>query len=61
MTLAEAEKLVLTVLKEVMEESLSSTNIEVASVTKAEGFKLYSKERVEAVIATLAKGPADNL
>ena len=55
MSLAEAEKLVLKVLKEVMEEKLDSTNVEVASVTVAEGFKLYNHDRVNAIIATMGK------
>merc|ERR1711991_1240801 len=44
-TLAEAEVLALSTLKEVMEEKVTDANVEIASVTKDGGFKVYSKER----------------
>jgi 20S proteasome subunit alpha 5 len=58
MSLADAEILALTVLRQVMEEKLSKTNIEV-SMVKAEKdpkdikFKLYSTEELEALITRL--------
>jgi len=50
MTLAEAIKTSLTILKQVMEEKLNSTNVEVATVTKTQSFKMFTKEEVEEVI-----------
>jgi 20S proteasome subunit alpha 5 len=53
MTLAEAETLAIATLKEVMEEKLDHTNVEVASVTKEAGFKAYGKEDIDRVMGTL--------
>ncbi|KAJ1933204.1 proteasome component pup2 [Linderina macrospora] len=53
MSLQEAETLALKVLKQVMEEKLSSTNIQLAKVTEQGGFQIYTKEELGAVIATL--------
>jgi len=47
MTLKEAIKTSLTILKQVMEEKLNSTNVEVATVTPTSPFSLLSKEEVE--------------
>lgn len=47
---ASAESLAVKVLKQVMEEKLNATNIQVSSVTKTSGFKIYSVEEVEALI-----------
>ena len=44
MTLEEAEKLALKVLKQVMEEKLSSSNIQLAIVTKETGFTIISED-----------------
>ncbi|KAI1287015.1 Proteasome subunit alpha type-5 [Halotydeus destructor] len=54
MTLTEATKSVLTILKQVMEEKLSSTNVEVASITVAGGYHFFSKEDVEEAIKGIA-------
>lgn len=54
MTLEQASKLALETLKQVMEEKISSTNVEVAAVTVDKPFHLYSKEEVEAIIARLS-------
>ncbi|PRP76868.1 proteasome subunit alpha type 5 [Planoprotostelium fungivorum] len=52
MTLSEAETLAVSVLKQVMEEQLTATNIEVASAEVATGkFTIYGKEKVESIIA----------
>ena len=40
-------------LKQVMEEKLDSTNVQLASVTKEKGFRIYSDEDMAAVVATL--------
>lgn len=51
MTLKEATKHALTILKQVMEEKLNSTNIEMSVVaTKDRKFHLFSKEEIEEVI-----------
>lgn len=54
MTLAEALKCILTILKQVMEEKLSSTNVEVAKITPGEGYHFFTKEEVEVSIKDIA-------
>lgn len=49
MTLKEAINAVLTILKQVMEEKLNSTNVEVVTVTPDKLFHMFTKEEVEAV------------
>jgi len=54
MTIAEAETLALTVLRQVMEERLSKINIEVATVrTDTKRFKVYSMEELDGIIKRL--------
>ncbi|RXG59399.1 Proteasome subunit alpha type-5 [Armadillidium vulgare] len=53
MTLPEALKVALSVLKQVMEEKVSGTNVEVAAVTPSKGFFRYPQAEVEAVISSL--------
>merc|ERR1719222_877227 len=54
MSIAEAETLALTVLRQVMEEKLSKVNIELGTVTKeSKKFKLYSHEELDTVIKRL--------
>eukprot|EP00029_Vermamoeba_vermiformis_P009183 TRINITY_DN44_c0_g1_i1.p1 TRINITY_DN44_c0_g1~~TRINITY_DN44_c0_g1_i1.p1 ORF type:complete len:252 (-),score=84.23 TRINITY_DN44_c0_g1_i1:76-831(-) len=54
MTLAEAEKLALSVLREVVEEKVDATNVEVASITvQTKKFRLYTREEVGAIISAL--------
>ncbi|XP_071490118.1 proteasome subunit alpha type-5-like [Diadema antillarum] len=53
MTLKEASKEALVVLKQVMEEKLSSTNVEVATVTPEKNFQMFSKEDIEAIITQM--------
>ena len=50
MTLNEAVKTALTILKQVMEEKLNSTNVEVAVVTPTQDFHMYTKDEVETAI-----------
>ena len=58
MTLAEAQKLTLTVLKQVMEDKLSSVNVELATVDTVSGkFRIASKVELEALIAQLDNAP----
>lgn len=50
MTLKEASKQALTILKQVMEEKLNSTNVEMARVTPEKMFHMFTKEELEDVI-----------
>lgn len=54
MTLKEAIKTALTILKQVMEEKLNSTNVEVACVTPTSNFHMFSKAEVETAIQDVA-------
>ncbi|XP_013785621.1 proteasome subunit alpha type-5-like [Limulus polyphemus] len=53
MTLEEASKTALKILKQVMEEKLNSTNIEVAAVTPDKGYHMFTKEELEEVIKNI--------
>ena len=54
MTLEEAETLALSILKQVMEEKLNSTNVEIASISiKRPVFHIYTKEELDVIIARL--------
>lgn len=54
MTLAEAEKLALDVLKQVMEDKITSANVEMAAVrVSTQKFETYPKDRIEAILASL--------
>ncbi|KAJ6264262.1 hypothetical protein Dda_0406 [Drechslerella dactyloides] len=53
LTLAEAESLVLKTLKQVMEEKLDSKNVQLASVTKEKGFRIYSDDEMKEVVSRL--------
>lgn len=54
MSLEESETLALTILKQVMEEKINSTNVEIASITvKDPVFRIYDKQQLEAIIARL--------
>lgn len=50
MTLKEACKHALTILKQVMEEKLNETNVEMATVTPNKLFRMFTNEELEAVI-----------
>lgn len=54
MTLAEATTASLTILKQVMEEKLSSTNVEVMTMTPKGLYHMFSKEEVEEVLTNVA-------
>ena len=45
--------LVLKTLKEVMEEKLDSKNVQLASVTKDKGFRIYEDKEMEECVARL--------
>lgn len=53
LTLPEAEVLVLKTLKQVMEEKLDSKNVQLASVTKEKGFRIYTDTEMEEVVGRL--------
>ena len=53
MTLEEAENLALSTLKQVMEEKISTDNIELARVTPDKGFHIATIEEVGAVLERL--------
>ncbi|KAL8795323.1 MAG: hypothetical protein Q9195_002193 [Heterodermia aff. obscurata] len=53
LTLAEAETLVLKTLKQVMEEKLDSNNVQLASVTREKGFRIYSDEEMSDIVSRL--------
>lgn len=50
----EAIKLSLKILKSVMEEKINASNVQVATVTAGEGFKMEAESSLETVIASLA-------
>merc|ERR1712146_485637 len=50
LSLNQAEDLALAILKHVMEEKVSTKNIEFATVTPASGFKLYDAAEVQAIM-----------
>ena len=54
LTLKEAIKNSMTILKQVMEEKLNDTNVEVATVTKDQGFRILTGEEIKAHIAELS-------
>ncbi|KAJ8047345.1 Proteasome subunit alpha type-5 [Holothuria leucospilota] len=53
MTLKEALKEALVVLKQIMEEKLNATNVEVATVTPEKNFHMFSKQEIEEIIAQM--------
>ena len=50
MTLPEAEEMVLKTLKQVMEEKLDANNVQLASVTKDKGFRVYDDEEMKGCV-----------
>jgi len=52
MKLSEACKHVLTILKQVMEEKLNATNVEMATVD-AKGYRLFKKEEIDDIIKNM--------
>ncbi|KAF6029096.1 PSMA5 [Bugula neritina] len=53
MNLETAIKEVMKILKQVMEEKLTSKNVELAIVTKADGFQRYNKQQLEDLVKEL--------
>lgn len=54
MTLKEAIKATLTILKQVMEEKLNETNIEVMTMTPGAMFHMFTKAELQEVIKDIA-------
>ena len=54
MSFADAEVLALSTLKQVMEDKLTTDNVDVASVTKDGGFHVYTEAEITAVVARIA-------
>lgn len=54
MTLKEALKAALTILKQVMEEKLNDTNIEVMTMTPGPLFHMFAKAELQEVIKDIA-------
>lgn len=54
MTLRQVAVLLMRVLAETMEDKASTTNVELARVTPGEGYRMYSKEELEELIAAAA-------
>ena len=54
MSLKEAIKHAMSILKQVMEEKLSETNVEVATVTKEKGFQLIKGDDLQSKIKELS-------
>lgn len=50
LTLAQAEELAMSILKQVMEEKVEDNNVEFALVTAEKGFEVCSKEYVQAIL-----------
>ncbi|TGJ78303.1 hypothetical protein E0Z10_g10462 [Xylaria hypoxylon] len=53
LTIVDAEMLVLKTLKQVMEEKLDAKNVQLASVTKEKGFRIYSDEEMAEIVERL--------
>jgi len=53
LTLTDAETLVLKTLKQVMEEKLDAKNVQLASVTREKGFRIYTDEEMATVVERL--------
>ncbi|KAJ1839041.1 proteasome component pup2 [Coemansia sp. RSA 2708] len=53
LSLADAEVMALKVLKQVMEEKLSNTNVQLAKVTDESGYQIYSNDELQSVITRM--------
>lgn len=50
MSLTGALTTLLVILKQVMEEKLNSSNVEVATITAKDGYRMFSKDEIEQAI-----------
>jgi 20S proteasome subunit alpha 5 len=53
LTLKEAETLTLRTLKQVMEEKLDAKNVQLSSITKDKGFRIYTDEEMKECVGKL--------
>ena len=53
LTLKEAETLTLRTLKQVMEEKLDAKNVQLSSITKDKGFRIYTDEEMKECVGQL--------
>ncbi|KAJ2307404.1 proteasome component pup2 [Coemansia sp. RSA 2706] len=53
LSLADAEVMALKVLKQVMEEKLSNTNVQLAKVTDESGYQIYTNDELQSVITRM--------
>lgn len=53
MSLGDALKLAVRVLKEVMEDQMTSVNAQIASVTPSQGFRIHSEAELAQIISTI--------
>jgi hypothetical protein len=53
LTLKEAETLTLRTLKQVMEEKLDAKNVQLSSITKEKGFRIYTDEEMKECVGKL--------
>ena len=53
LTLKEAETLTLRTLKQVMEEKLDAKNVQLSSITKDKGFRIYTDEEMKECVSQL--------
>ena len=61
LTLAEAEVMALSILKQVMEEEIKPTNVEIASVSAATGkFQVYNAGRIQELIEVVNRKHEEN-
>ncbi|CAH8506321.1 unnamed protein product [Heterobilharzia americana] len=56
MTLHEGCKHALTILKQVMEEKLDSTNVEMATISVKDNYHLFNKHEVQSIIEEIGRG-----
>jgi 20S proteasome subunit alpha 5 len=55
LTLPEAEQMVLKTLKQVMEEKLDAKNVQLASVTKDKGFRIYTDDEMAKCVGEMGE------
>ncbi|KAK4469742.1 hypothetical protein MN116_007264 [Schistosoma mekongi] len=60
MTLHEGCKHALTILKQVMEEKLDSTNVEMATVSVKDNYHIFNKDEVQAIIEEINQSPSSS-
>lgn len=55
LTLEEAQKIVLKILKQVMEEKLDATNAQICTITKETGYKVFSEDETKDIVDVIYK------